>query len=403
MSVETRKHPKYLKAKNILRERIANRTYTDKKAVPPEKVLSGEFNMAPMTVRRAIQELVDEGVLIRQRGRGKGTYVRPDPSNIHPRINPATSSERLKRIGVLHEYNWLHLTGSPVYFMVFMSIQAECARRGIGLEFMPHDGMVHEGAAGLKRLAEKSSAQVVLVLDWHEPEELVELQNMGIPVVVPGPFHQSMPISWVAPNDFLSAATVTRHLLSIGHKHVGIVNTSKVNRVRFDREAGWATAHYQLGIDTESLPRYYCGKVDQQQVQLFEQLKDEIVEAFKKNPPPTALFARDGLYAWAAIRALREIGLRCPEDVSVGCVGMFFKKTLGMPEVTTAISDEGELGKCVLDLAERLLMGSASPGMGISMPAHLIKGQTSVPPKKKYRRIDTDKTGETSPIQKAET
>jgi DNA-binding LacI/PurR family transcriptional regulator len=402
MSVENKRQPKYLNAKNILRERIADKTYTDAKPVPPEKVLAVEFNMAPMTVRRAMQELVDEGILVRQRGRGKGTYVRPDPSRVRSRIKRTGSSEKLKRIGVLHEYDWLHVTGNPVYFKIFMAIQAECARRGVSLAFLPHNGAAHAGGAGLKRLAEKSGAQVITVLDWSKPEDLEKLQEAGIPVVVPGAFQECRSISWVAPNDFQSAALVTRHLLSLGHKHVGIVNTNSVNRVRSEREAGWATAQHETDIDTSSLPRYCCGKFKLHQGQPLNELQEELVRAFKENPPPTALFAKDGLYAWAAIRALQEIGLRCPEDVSVGCVGMFFKKSLGMPEVTTAIPPEGEFGKCVLDLSKQLLMGSASPGIGISIPGHLVKGQTSAPPRKKDRRTNTDNAGGTPPLQKAE-
>jgi DNA-binding LacI/PurR family transcriptional regulator len=396
MSVETKRQPKYLKAKDILRERIADKTYTDAKPVPPEKVLAVEFNMAPMTVRRAMQELVDEGVLVRQRGRGKGTYVRPDPRRVRHRVRKTGSSEKLKRVGAVHEYDWLHVTGSPVYFKIFMAVQAECARRGVSLDFLPHEAVGNDGGAGLKKLAEEHSAQVVVVLDWHRPEDLVELQEMGVPVVVPGSFQECRSISWVAQNDFQSSALVTRYLLSLGHSRVGLINTRKINKVKLEREAGWLTAQSEAGIYPDSLPRYYCGRPSRYASQQFEELKSELLESFRKEPPPTALLAKDGLHAWAAVQALRELGLHCPEDVSVGCPGSFYRQAFGMPDITSAAPQEGELGERVLDLAEQLLNGSGTPGMGISIPAYLIKGQTSAPPKKKAGHDEETRVEETA-------
>jgi DNA-binding GntR family transcriptional regulator len=61
----------YLQLAGILRERIADGTYTSK--IPPLVELEDEFGLATMTVRRAISVLVDEGLL--RRVPGRGTYV----------------------------------------------------------------------------------------------------------------------------------------------------------------------------------------------------------------------------------------------------------------------------------------------------------------------------------------
>ena len=56
---------KYLIVKRALLERIAARQYTETTPVPPEGVLAEEFEVAPVTARRAIHELVAEGFLVR--------------------------------------------------------------------------------------------------------------------------------------------------------------------------------------------------------------------------------------------------------------------------------------------------------------------------------------------------
>ena len=75
-TTKTGRIPKYLDIKRRIRGRIARGEYGGEVPVPSEPSLAAELRAAPMTVRRAIEELVDEGVLVRQRGRGKGTFVR---------------------------------------------------------------------------------------------------------------------------------------------------------------------------------------------------------------------------------------------------------------------------------------------------------------------------------------
>jgi len=64
----------YLQLASVLRERIADGTYTGK--IPPLKDLEAEFELSPMTIRRAIGVLVDEGLL--EVTPGRGTYVKRD-------------------------------------------------------------------------------------------------------------------------------------------------------------------------------------------------------------------------------------------------------------------------------------------------------------------------------------
>ncbi len=69
--------PLYLQLQAKLREMIANGTLPVGTAVPSERVLSEELQLSRMTVRRAIEALVDEKVL--ERRHGSGTYVCPEP------------------------------------------------------------------------------------------------------------------------------------------------------------------------------------------------------------------------------------------------------------------------------------------------------------------------------------
>lgn len=65
--------PLYLRLKEILQEHIETGRLQPGDRVPSERELSEQYDMSRMTVRHALTELVNEGVLVRQQGRG--TFV----------------------------------------------------------------------------------------------------------------------------------------------------------------------------------------------------------------------------------------------------------------------------------------------------------------------------------------
>ena len=64
--------PPYVQLADILRERIRNGTYTGR--LPSERTIQQEFGLAPMTTRKAVRILRDEGLVVTVNGRG--TFVK---------------------------------------------------------------------------------------------------------------------------------------------------------------------------------------------------------------------------------------------------------------------------------------------------------------------------------------
>lgn len=65
--------PLYLQIKQIIREKLDKKDYVVGDILPSELELQSQFNVSRITVRNAINELVNEGYL--ERTRGKGTIV----------------------------------------------------------------------------------------------------------------------------------------------------------------------------------------------------------------------------------------------------------------------------------------------------------------------------------------
>lgn len=65
--------PVYIQIHNQLRENIEGGKWQVGEKIPAERELAAEFGVSRMTLRQAIQTLVDEGVL--ERRVGSGTFV----------------------------------------------------------------------------------------------------------------------------------------------------------------------------------------------------------------------------------------------------------------------------------------------------------------------------------------
>ncbi len=76
--------PKYHQIYLVLREQLREGQFAA--GLPPEMVLSKQFGAGRVTVRRALEQLASEGLIIRQAGRG----TRPAP---HPDTAPASAGQ----------------------------------------------------------------------------------------------------------------------------------------------------------------------------------------------------------------------------------------------------------------------------------------------------------------------
>lgn len=65
--------PVYIEIHNDIQEKIENNTWLIGKRIPSERILSEMYNVSRMTLRQAIQILVEEGIL--NKIPGSGTYV----------------------------------------------------------------------------------------------------------------------------------------------------------------------------------------------------------------------------------------------------------------------------------------------------------------------------------------
>lgn len=187
-----------------------------------------------------------------------------------------------------------------------------------------------------------------------------------------------LPKNWsgdsVTANNQEGALDATRHLIQMGHRRLAmIVGPQHLTNAK-DRLNGFRKALREAKIVVG--PEYIQETTFDKQGGYSKALL-----LLRLIPRPTAIFAGNDMIALGVLRAVRESGLRCPEDVSV----MGFDD-LDLAEATypplTSVSQSGyQLGTTAAHMLIERLHGDKSPAKHMVLKTSLsFRGSVAAPP-----------------------
>ena len=98
--------PLYVKLKRMIEDAVSSGRLQHGEALPPERDIADAAAISRVTVRKAIDELVDQGLLVRRHG--SGTFVvKPVPRMQQPLTRLTSFSEDMRRRGLVPGSRWL--------------------------------------------------------------------------------------------------------------------------------------------------------------------------------------------------------------------------------------------------------------------------------------------------------
>ena len=130
------------------------------------------------------------------------------------------------------------------------------------------------------------------------------------PSVLLNCYDQERRLPSVLPGDLLGGRTATERLLQAGHRRVGLINGQTGIDASQDRLRGYrqALASRDIGFDPDLV---YPGNWEPSSGY------EGTVALMALPDPPTAIFCANDMMAVGCFEALKELGKRIPEDISV--------------------------------------------------------------------------------------
>lgn len=144
---------------------------------------------------------------------------------------------------------------------------------------------------------------------------LERMRERGTSIVEIDYVHEGSPFSHVMLDNGGAVREGLDHLAALGHRRIAPVAMQDTPQHREERAAAFVEGMEELGLP---LPSSYLPRTFRRHAGLTADHAYELTVHLMHLPqPPTALFALTGTTAVGALRALNELGLAVPNDVSL--------------------------------------------------------------------------------------
>ena len=295
----------YKKIHETLEKEIHNGTYNKIMMLPSEKELCERFGVERNTVRKALQILVDDGLVVKKPGYGTllvGSKFADEMQKSNGRT--ISQAERRNILLVAHK-DYLQDNGEYFHFNLINGFEKSVSKMGYNLLFKP----VGTGK-GLAEVIEHTSPIAIIFDSYMSNEMYHEGLKAGIPCISVN--HNTPLMISVMANNIDGAYRVTKMLTEFGHKRIAVITGIRNYQTTIERMSGVQKFYLKEG-----------GASDEMLILDGDWLFASGVSAGKRilempqAERPTAVFAFNDDMAFGCYGALTQAGIRVPEDISI--------------------------------------------------------------------------------------
>ncbi|MGH9343500.1 MAG: LacI family DNA-binding transcriptional regulator [Terriglobia bacterium] len=253
-------------------------------------------------------------------------------SNVLTGIIPVSPRRRDRVLAVIHELGFrpnhiarsLKLRHTKMLGMIISDItnpffshlvrgaeDAALQHKYLLLTFNTDDHIKRERQA-LEVLRERQVDGILLVVAPGNTgySHITETIAKGTPVVCLDRVPPKIQVDSVTVNNVKATQDCVRHLIAAGHREIGIITGSIILQTARQRLQGYKRALVEAGIPVK---QEYIWKGEFRASSGYE-----LGKALLSMPHrPTAVFCSNGMMALGVLKAVEELGLRCPDDLAV--------------------------------------------------------------------------------------
>ena len=322
--------PMYQQIKRDIEQQILSGEIKIGDKLMSETEMLEHYHVARMTVRAALTELVNNGCLANERGRGTFCVALP--------------RQEKKSIDVLLD------TGDNYFTPYFLSgISRVLDREGYQLVLNDTRDTVEMFEKLLQQIISRGTSGIIIqpyrrVQDISEEllRELESCQAAGIPVVtIDGKFRDQDLVGYMT-DDVYGGKLATEHLIAMGHRKIlGLFRSSY-------RDSVFRTRGYCRAMEEHSLTPQILDADGEYQPAL---------QALLQSRQITAIVCYNDLLAVDCHHFFAQIGVRVPEDVSVIGYDDTALAVASLPQITSVTHPKDIMGEDAADCLLQMLRG----------------------------------------------
>ncbi|QWP75293.1 LacI family DNA-binding transcriptional regulator [Lysobacter sp. K5869] len=192
------------------------------------------------------------------------------------------------------------------------SVLAALNETGVGLVVHPCDSGRSDYVEGVRRFALRHGLSGLLLIPRVSEDELLAtaLREAGCCYVRVASIPLDDPARTVLTRDRKAGAEAARHLLTLGHRHFGVIAGPRRYRSSIERVEGFVQVLFEAGLGPSALEVYQGSYTFESGIAGAEYL-------LAQRPRPTAIFACNDEMASGCYHVALRRGLAIPEDLSM--------------------------------------------------------------------------------------
>lgn len=282
------------------------------------------------------------------------------------RIARSLASKRTGVVGLVIPHVAGTILTNPYFLYLINSITSATNRNDLTLALFLFHSTDEEDRIAKTIFKTDFVDGVIITADRRENSFVKQLVEHGIPLTFIGKPEPDVDVPYVNVDNEHGAYLATEHLIQRGRHRVGII-PALYNTAGEDRYTGYQHALQAYGMPFDE---HLVSEGDFSQESGYSAMKTLLKQS------PDAVFVSSDIMAIGAQRAIREAGLRIPEDIAMVGFDDLPQAALAEPPLTTIRQPISQLGPTALAMLKKAIAHASDFVESRVLPVELILRET---------------------------
>lgn len=335
---------KYQIVEQAILKAIADGEIKDK--LPGERTLAVQFGFSYMTVRKAINNLVNQDVLYKVQS--KGAFVKSQ-----------TEAPKTLTLGYFIDKAIVAGIGSPYYSMIFNALEKEAALHDYSVIYFSDSDLNR-----LDKILKKVDGVIATCFPYNE--QTIAYMKTKVPVLVIDNASEDLSIPSVVIDNFNADYNTVKYLHNLGHQRIAFLAGLFDSAVGKDRLQGYKQALLDLNLPSDEALIFngnYMFDSGMEAADYFLQLPEL----------PDAIISANDSMALGVIQRLKEAHINVPDDISVVGFDNISVASQVVPALTTLATPTDDIAYHAYTILKKMIDGEEVAQRHLSIPAKLIE------------------------------
>ena len=255
---------------------------------------------------------------------------------------------------------------NPFFPEVVRGVEDAAHRQGYNIILCNSDEVISKENDYIDVLLSKQVDGLIVASTSSEPGHLMEAAQRGTPLLLLDRHVPGTTCDVVKVDNITGARLAMEHLLDLRHQRIGLITGPKRVSTARDRTEG-----YRLALENRSIP---CDE----RLVINSDFKEKggyegLIQLMALEHKPTAIFTANNLTTAGALTALRTLGLRIPDDISIVAFDDMTWMRLVEPQLTVVQQPMYLMGTTATEiLLHRMLRNPNEPQQVMQLQANLV-------------------------------